>query len=323
MESLQAALEKHQIALYFIGLLLAVSIAVLTPGVRIPPALIDPLLAVMLFATFLQVPLNELTLTLRETRFLVALLVTNFVAIPLLVALLLPFVPAEKTIRTGVLMVLLCPCIDWVVTFARMGGANAALLLASTPCLLAMQILMLPLGLHLFLGSEASRLFQAGPFLHAFIWLIVIPLGLAWSVQEGSKRVATIRHVTPVLSLLPVATTALVLFVVTLTILPRLDQDMANILRVLPVYGAFATLAPCLGWGLSRLFRLDAPAGRALAFSAGSRNSLVVLPLALGVSGISSLLAAIIVAQTMVELGAELVFIQIIPGFGTKPRKPA
>lgn len=103
---------------------------------------------------------------------------------------------------------------------------------------------------------------------------------------------------------------------------------MANILRVLPVYGAFAALAPCLGWGLSRLFRLGTPAGRALAFSAGSRNSLVVLPLALGVSGVSSLgvsslLAAVILAQTMVELCAELVFIQIIPGLGAKSGEAA
>lgn len=47
---------------------------------------------------------------------------------------------------------------------------------------------------------------------------------------------------------------------------------------------------------------LDAPAGRAIAFSAATRNSLVVLPLAFAVPGAMPLLPAIVVAQTMVEL---------------------
>ena len=63
----------------------------------------------------------------------------------------------------------------------------------------------------------------------------------------------------------------------------------------MPVYIAFALAAPLIGWGVSRLFRLDAPAGRAVAFSAGTRNSLVVLPLALVVPGAIPILPAVIV----------------------------
>jgi ACR3 family arsenite transporter len=65
-----------------------------------------------------------------------ALLVVNFIAVPLLVLGLVQFLPADPLIRLGVLMVLLCPCIDYAVTFAHLGKADARLLFASTPVLL-------------------------------------------------------------------------------------------------------------------------------------------------------------------------------------------
>lgn len=91
---------------------------------------------------------------------------------------------------------------------------------------------------------------------------------------------------------------------------------------MIPLYLVFAVVAPLIGWTVARLFRLEAPAGRALAFSAATRNSLVVLPLALAVPGAIPLLPAVIVAQTIVELASELMYIRWIPrlGRGAKTR---
>ncbi len=47
--------------------------------------------------------------------------------------------------------------------------------------------------------------------------------------------------------------------------------------------------------------------------SGSTRNSLVVLPLALAVPGAMPVLPAVIVAQTLVELVSELVYIQLMP----------
>lgn len=74
------------------------------------------------------------------------LLGTNFLAIPLLVAALVQFLPTDPMITLGVLMVLLTPCIDYVGTFAHLGRADARLLLAATPALLIVQMLLLPPG---------------------------------------------------------------------------------------------------------------------------------------------------------------------------------
>ncbi|BCZ84444.1 hypothetical protein [Paraburkholderia terrae] len=99
--------------------------------------------------------------------------------------------------------------------------------------------------------------------------------------------------------------TTLVLFVVIASVVPRLAPAIDSVWRVIPIYIAFAILAPRIGWFVARVFRLDAPAGRAVAFSASTRNSLVVLP-------------AIIVAQTLVELVSELVHVRLVPQLGER-----
>lgn len=119
-----------------------------------------------------------------------------------------------------------------------------------------------------------------------------------------------------VLGILPVPATALVLFVVVAAVVPQLGPALNAALRVVPIYIAFSVLAPVLGWYVGRLFRLEAAAGRSIAFSAGTRNSLVVLPLALAVPGAIPVLPAIIVTQTLVELISELVYVRLIRKLG-------
>ncbi|EKU82016.1 arsenic resistance protein [Massilia timonae] len=316
MQHIRDKLENKQIGIYFATVALAALAALALPGTTALKPAVNPALAFMLFVTFLQVPLAELGRAFTHTRFLGALLVTNFAVIPLLVAGLLPFVPGDPLIRLGVLLVLLAPCIDYVVTFSHLGRADARLLLAATPVLLVAQMLMLPLYLRILLGDDAAGLVQPGPFIDAFVWLIAAPLLLAVALQLWAARSQAGARASTILGLLPVPATALVLFIVVASVLPQLGQALDAALRVAPVYAAFALLAPPAGWLVARLFRLAAPAGRAVAFSGATRNSLVVLPLALAVPGAVPLLPAIIVTQTLVELIAELVYVRLIARLG-------
>ena len=68
----------------------------------------------------------------------------------------------------------------------------------------------------------------------------------------------------------------------------------------------FARLPACA-------FRLDTQAGRALIFSAATRNSLVVLPLALALPDAWGVVPAVMVTQTLVELVGELFYIRLVP----------
>jgi len=319
VQQVRGVLESRQIVIYFFAVALGAGLAVAVPGTRVLEAAINPALALMLYATFLQVPLADLRRASVQFRFLAALLVANFIVIPLLVAVLALFLPDDPMIRLGALLVLLAPCIDYVVTFAHLGRADARLLLAATPALLIIQMLLLPAYLGLFLGAEATQLIQAGPFLHAFLWLILVPLLAAAATQACAARSPVGTRAAEWLDLLPVPATALVLFIVIAAVVPQLGPAIEAVLRVVPVYLAFAIAAPLLGWLVARLFGMDAGSGRAIAFSTGTRNSLVVLPLGLAVPGAIPILPAIIVTQTLVELLSELAYVKLIARFGRAP----
>ena len=79
---------------------------------------ISPALARMPFVTFLQLPLAELGLAFRRGRFLSALLLTNFVVMPVITAMLVWWLPDDLMLR---LAVLLTPCIDYAVYAPRTG----------------------------------------------------------------------------------------------------------------------------------------------------------------------------------------------------------
>lgn len=316
MPNIKETFEKHQIGIYFVSVMLAFFTTLLIPNTSKLELGINPALAIMLFVTFLQVPLADLGQALKHRRFLVALLLTNFVILPLLVTILLPFLPSHPMIRLGVLLVLLTPCIDYVVAFSHLGRADARLLLVATPILLILQMLLLPVYLDLLLGDETTTRVKLDPFIHTFVWLIAVPFILAGFMQLWAMRSQTGAKISVILCHLPVPATALVLFIIIATVVPQLGLAAEFAFKVLPFYLIFAILAPLIGWSISLLFHLDAPAGRAVAFSAGSRNSLVILPLALAVPGAIPILPAIIVTQTLVELISELIYIRFIAKLG-------
>ena len=309
-------LENNQITIYFSAIGLALLIGSVLPGSSELGVVINPVLALMLFVTFLQVPLAELGCAFAHIRFISALIFTNFVAVPLLVLFLTPFFPVDPMICFGVLLVLLAPCIGYVVTFTHLGQGDARLLLAATPILLIVQMLLLPIYLGLFLGENAISLIQLGPFIHAFVWLIAIPLVFAAILQHWAARSMAGKTVSTTLGLLAVPSTGSVLFVVIASVVPQIEAAIDASLQVVPIYIVYASTAPLVGWGVSRLFRLDAPSGRAISFSAGTRNSLVVLPIAFAVHGAMSVLPAVIVTQTLVELVFELLYIRLMPALG-------
>ncbi|MEI7175015.1 bile acid:sodium symporter [Pectobacterium carotovorum] len=313
MSALKSFMEAHQAAIYFVSVIVAVAAALVLPGTEQLDVVINPALALMLFVTFLQVPLTTIGKTITQVRFIGALLTANFIVIPLLVAALLPFLPADPLVKLGIILVLLAPCIDYVVTFAHLGRADAARLLAATPILLLLQMLALPFYLTLFLGHDAAGLIAFAPFIDAFIWLIAVPLALAALLQSLAARQRTMATFADALSYLPVPATALVLFIVVAAVIPQLRTTWASVLLAVPFYLLFALLAPLLGWFTSRAFRLDSAGGRAVAFSASTRNSLIILPLALAIPGALPLLPAVIVSQTLVELLSELIYIRVIP----------
>ena len=126
LDAARETLERNQVVIYFVAVIAAAAVSLAWPGSGALEPLINPALALMLFVTFLQVPLSHLGRAFADTRFMSALIVGNFVVIPLVVKALVQFLPAEPLLVIGVLFVLLTPCIDYVVTFSHLGRGDAA-----------------------------------------------------------------------------------------------------------------------------------------------------------------------------------------------------
>ncbi|MDH1633190.1 arsenic resistance protein [Pseudomonas mosselii] len=307
-------LERNQIPLYFIAVVLATAIGLFAPGVARPlEALVTPAIAVLMYAMFLQIPFLDLRAGLGNRRFMGALLLANFVLVPLLAWAGTRGLVEHPAVLVGALLVLLTPCIDYVVVFTHVGKGDSRLTLAATPVLLLVQLALLPLYLALMLGGGQVGI-SVVPFVEAFVLLIVLPLLLAVATSAGARRSVLVARWNDAWAWLPVPAMALVLIAVIGSQIGVVASQLDNLLPVVPVYVGFALLAPLLGWGAARLFKLSTGEARAVTFSAATRNSLVVLPLALALpESIRALAAAAVVTQTLVELVSELIYVRAVP----------
>ncbi|EJF70453.1 arsenic resistance protein [Pseudomonas sp. Ag1] len=308
-------LEQNQIPIYFASVVLAAVVGLLAPSMaQGVAALVTPAIAVLMYAMFLQIPFLDLRQGLGNKRFMAALLLANFILIPLLVWALTRGLVEHPAILVGALLVLLTPCIDYVVVFTHIGKGDSRLMLAATPILLLLQLLLLPVYLGLMLGAQSQVAVAVGPFVEAFLLLIVAPMILAVLTTSLSRRSPVVSAWNDAWAWLPVPAMALVLMVVIGSQITAVVRDIGLLAPVIPVYIGFLLLAPLMGALASRLFKLSAPTARAVTFSASTRNSLVVLPLALALpEEIRGLAAAAVITQTLVELVGELLYIRLLP----------
>jgi len=308
-------LEEKQIGIYIITLIISAFVGLYWNNSNILEKTIEPIIGILLYSMFCQIPFLELKQALKDRSFFKALLFGNFVLIPLLVWVLISVFPTTSIVTLGILLVLLTPCIDYVIVFSHLGKGNSKAVLASTPLLFIFQMLLLPLYLWLFLGKETIHIIEITPFVKAFLYLIVIPFLLSIITQVVSKSNNKAGNaILDFSGWLPVPFMALTFFVVVASQIGVLYNNPEPILNVVPIYVAFAVIAPFIGKLSAKIFGVHFYGSRAISFSTSTRNSLVVLPLALALPAPENqLVAVVIVTQTIVEIFFELLYIKVIP----------
>lgn len=306
-------MERHQIALYLLAILAGGIIGMLAGAGTAGTAghLVNPVLGLLLYVTFLGIPLRRALSTLRDLRFLTTVAVVNFVIVPLVVWPLTRPIAGDEVLLVGVLFVLLAPCIDYVIVFTGLAGGAADRLLAAAPLLMAAQMLLLPVFLWAFLGSDVLSGFDAGPFVEAFVVLIVLPLCAAAATQAIPGRAGD--AVREVMAGLMVPLMMLTLALVVASQIAGVNRQLSWLVQVVPVYVAFVVVMTVLGWLAERFGALDVPARRAVVFTGVTRNSLVVLPLVLALPAGYELAPPVVVTQTLVELVAMVVLVRTVP----------
>jgi ACR3 family arsenite transporter len=308
-------LERRQVWIYLAaiaaGLLLGSARPALAPTFE---ALLWPVLGTLLYATFVQVPLLHVRDAFGDRRFVLAVLLGNFVLVPLAVWALLPLLPDDPALRLGVLLVLLVPCTDWFITFTQLGGGATARAIAVTPLNLLLQLVLLPVYLWAMLPQQSfGAVLRADEMLPAAVALIGTPLLLAAATERWVEARADRALWRERLAWGAVPLLALVVFLIAAAQVGTVRTAGAVLATVTPVFVGYLLLAALLAKLLARTFALPFEAGRALAYSLGTRNSFVVLPFALALPNGWETTVVVIVYQSLVELFGMVFYLWWLP----------
>ncbi|WP_432724279.1 arsenic resistance protein [Staphylococcus equorum] len=316
MQHFKSKIEHYQIYIYFVALVLGI-LAGLTSQIFsvFLESVISIFIGILMFSMFSQIPFFNIRQNLFNTKYIIALILSNFIIIPIFVfALIQLFEVSSAPILIGLYLVLLTPCIDYVIVFTALGKGNAQYMLISTPILFVLQIILLPVYFTIFLNNEILSIIDIAPFINAFFTFIIIPLMLALLLQLLSKKSNSMNRVLNLTTWLPELFMSLVLFSVVGSQINKITNDLNIVLTVVPIYICFMIIAPIIGLLCGKLLRLDIPNLRTLAFSTSTRNALVVLPLALSLPNHwVTITTTVIITQTLTELIGELIYIKVIP----------
>jgi arsenite transporter len=312
------ALERRQVWIYLGAALLGLLVGHQLPDtVAGAEHLLWPALALLLFATFTQIPMVRLAEGARDLRFNTVLLAGNFVVMPAVVWLLVQTLPQEPVIRLAVAAVLLVPCTDWFITFTHLARGDGARAIAASPLLLLTQLLLLPF--YLTLLFDGGVMIEAGldttRILGVFAGLILVPLAAATLLQYRTNTASWRQPVLTHLAWLPVPLLALVVFLVTATQFQVVTHWLPAMGHATALFVGYLLAAALVGKLLARMAGLSVGPARTLTFSLGTRNSFVVLPLALALPAGWEAAVVVIVLQTLVELLGMIAWLRWIPAW--------
>ncbi len=308
-------LERNQIWLYLIALAIGSGWGWHHPeAAKGLESWIEIALGLLLYTTFCQVPFMQLRQAFRHGRFMAALILANFVIVPGVVWLLVQLLLSDPKLQFGVFLVLLVPCTDWFLTFTYLGQGNLKLAIAATPILLLLQSLLLPLYLWCFTDGEVHHAINPAEFLQVFLRLILLPMGLALFTEQWAKFHKVGDRWLQLTAWLPVPLLSLVLLLISATQVKTLSgRSLTSMSNVILLFVAFLVITGYLSRWVGQLFELETTANRTLAFSLGTRNSFVVLPVALALPESWSAVVTVVVLQPLVELTGMMVYLWWVP----------
>lgn len=144
-------------------------------------SLVVPLLMVLLFLIFLDVPFRDIPVSIKNYKFNFISLAINFIWTPLLSYLLgYIFLADQPVLWLGLVMLLVTPCTDWYIIFTNIAKGNTALSTTILPINFILQIILLPVYIYLFFGVFEWVSFNV---VFQMMLTLMIPLGLAILVK--------------------------------------------------------------------------------------------------------------------------------------------
>src|SRR3989344_5948379 len=191
--------------------------------------LLWPTLAALLFATFLQVPLLHVRDALRDRRFAGAVLLGNFVVLPLLAWALVEVFDFDPVVRLGVLLVLL--------------------------------LILLPLYLWLMADAQSLGSWNWATLAPAVL-IVLVPLAAAVLAERWIEAHPKAEGFRDTMAWWPVPLLSLVVFLIACAQVGTVVEAIDQLQNMVPVFVLFLIAAALSAKGIAHQLRLPVEQGR-------------------------------------------------------------
>lgn len=311
-------MERHQVALYLASMAVGGASAGLSGWSLVSEQLVPYALGALLWTNFALMPLVGMSVgqhkRLARTVVLVATLGTPILVAPLVSS----FIPEGGPVALAAVIVLLAPCVDYVVVFTCIAGGEYRGLLAATPYLLGVQIISIPAwtSAYAYIGildiGMVGEIFPLPAESYLSLAPLIVPLVAAYLTQHWStrspQRKQTYERVRTMSDTAMIPLMFLLLALMCSAYTPAVLNQAQLIPRLAGLYLTYAILAGGAAWCLSKV--TSRPERISVTFSAVTRNALIIYPvvalcaqrLAHNGNPEASLMGATVLTQTLTEL---------------------
>jgi arsenite transporter len=270
-------------------------------------------LGVMVFLVVLSLPLISFGKAIQTPRVLLALLVVNLVIVPLIAFILSRVVWQLPELQIGLLLVLLAPGVALSLNTAVAAGGDLESVLASTPLLLAGQLVVVPLYAIVLSGGVLS-FSDLPPTFVVIAFVIIGPSLLAFLLQVLGKPLPQTVRVRLSLGRLAIPSIALAVGLVVWNRLPDQLGVVEELYRLVPLFFSFLVLIAPLALLTSILSGLSQAQKRAVMIVGAGRGGVIMLPIAMALDiQMWGLVPLVVVVQLALEVLGLMVFRSIVP----------
>lgn len=261
-----------------------------------------PLLIIMLYLTFLQIPLKDIKRSFLNRKFTLISIGMNFILTPLLAWLLaVTFLDDNQALWLGFIMLMVTPCTDWYIIFTGLAKGNVALSTSILPLNLILQLVLLPFYLYLFSGTVGVVDFSL--IVESVLLVLFLPFVAAFITRSYIlKKKVREEKLLEKISSLPVVFLGMAIIAMFAAQGKLLLGNLGLLLQLLiPIIGFFI-INFIMGRIIGRIFNLNKANTVSLNLTTLARNSPIALAIAMTAFPHEPLIALVLIIGPLIEL---------------------
>jgi ACR3 family arsenite efflux pump ArsB len=265
---------------------------------------IEIFLMLMLFFVFLNVKVREISRSFSDLRFSVSALIINFLFTPLFAyTLSRVFLAGQTDLQIGFIMLMVTPCTDWYLIFTGIANGNVSLGASILPLNLILQIVLLPVYLLLFMGTEVS--FGFAVIIRGILFVLIIPLIAANMAKFIAKRIKWQNNLAKLLKKADDIQFVLLCLAIISMFASQGTLLLGNTIlfvKLLPPLLIFFAVIFCISFFTGKMLKLPFCNTVPLIFTTSARNSPVSLAIATITFFLQPVILLVLVMGPLIEL---------------------